>query len=253
MNIYADQLSIVNRYMNYKDNHYVWNFKHSNQYDCIGVYTENEIFHAVIESVIKLVYTCPFVNVTEKAEEAYYDAIPAVRSEDVYVGTDSNNYDDSDETLKGLFVRKQLPLWVTLCIYHTFSAMGRLSVDGVDGMIPITPDYYDEWLGKEPSPVDFSDDLIVTTVGQETLVAALQKFKDSPFSWELVTPDHLTLVFQIVDVDEEKFTLIPVGEMRCLIPVCVTIKIEDLKELLIEHHAVIAASGRMAKLLNKMK
>ena len=60
-------------------------------------------------------------------------------------------------------------------------------------------------------------------------------------------------MFKIVDIDGEKFTLIPVGEMRCILPICVTVNIADMKELLISHHAVIAASGRMAKLLNKIK
>ena len=252
MNIYADQLSIVNRYVNYKDNHYVWKFDHMEDYDCLGVYTETEIFHTVIESVNKLIYNCPYIGVTEKADSEYIKNVPAIRTEDVFVG-DEENYDDSDTSTKGLFIRKNLPLWVTLCAYHTFSALGRIALDGPDGMFPISPDQFDTWLGEEPSLIDFSDDLIITTVGQETLTPALNKFKDSPFSWEMVRPEHLTLVFQIVDVDGEKFTLIPVGEMRCILPICVTVNISDMKELLISHHAVIAASGRMAKLLNKIK
>lgn len=252
MNIYADQLSIVNRYVNYKDNHYVWKFDHMEDYDCLGIYTETEIFHTVIESVNKLIYNCPYVGVTEKADSEYIKNVPAIRTEDVFVGNEEN-YDDSDTSTKGLFIRKNLPLWVTLCAYHTFSALGRIAIDGPDGMIPISPDQFDTWLGEEPSLIDFSDDLIITTVGQETLTPALNKFKDSPFSWEMVRPEHLTLVFQIVDIDGEKFTLIPVGEMRCILPICVTVNIADMKELLISHHAVIAASGRMAKLLNKIK
>ena len=252
MNIYADQLSIVNRHVGYTDNHYVWKFDHMEDYDCLGVYTENEIFHTVIESVIKLIYNCPFIGVTERADSEYVKNIPAIRTEDVYTGNEEK-YDDSDKTLKGLFIRKNLPLWVTLCAYHTFSAMGRIVVEGPEGMIPVHPDQFDIWLGEEPSLIDFSDDLIITTVGQETLTPALEKFKDFAGSWEMVRPDHLTLVFQIVDIDGEKFTLIPVGEMRCILPICVTVNIADMKELLISHHAVIAASGRMAKLLNKIK
>lgn len=252
MNIYADQLSIVNRYVSYKDNHYVWKFDHMEDYDCLGVYTENEIFHTVIESVNKLIYNCPYIGVTEKADPDYVKNIPAIRTEDVYIGSDEK-FDDSVKSLKGLFVRKNLPLWVTLCAYHTFSAMGRIVLNGPDGMIPINPDQFDTWLGEEPSLIDFSDDLVITTVGQETLTPALNKFEDSPFSWELVRPEHLTLVFQIVDINDDKFTLIPVGEMRCILPICVTVNISDMKELLISHHAVIAASGRMAKLLAKIK
>lgn len=251
MNIYADQLSIVNRHVGYTDNHYVWKFDHMKEYDCLGVYTENEIFHTVIESVIKLIYNCPFIGVTERAEE-YAKNVPAIRTENVFTGNEEK-YDDSDKTLKGLFIRKNLPLWVTLCAYHTFSAMGRIAVEGPEGMIPVHPEQFDIWLGEEPSLIDFSDDLIITTVGQETLTPALDKFNDSAFSWEMVRPDHLTIVFQIVDIDEEKFTLIPVGEMRCILPICVTINISDLKELLISHHAVIAASCRMSKLLSKVK
>ena len=252
MNIYADQLSIVNRYVSYKDNHYVWKFDHMEDYDCLGVYTETEIFHTVIESVNKLIYNCPYIGVTEKADSEYIKNVPAIRTEDVFVG-DEENYDDSDTSTKGLFIRKNLPLWVTLCAYHTFSALGRIALDGPDSMIPISPDQFDTWLGEEPSLIDFSGCLSMITVCQETLTPALNKFKDSPFSWEMVRPEHLTLVFQVVDVDGEKFTLIPVGEMRCILPICVTVNIADMKELLISHHAVIAASGRMAKLLNKIK
>ena len=103
MNIYADQLSIVNRYVNYKDNHYVWKFDHMEDYDCLGVYTETEIFHTVIESVNKLVYNCPYIGVTEKADSEYIKNVPAIRTEDVFVG-DEENYADSDTSpaLKGL-------------------------------------------------------------------------------------------------------------------------------------------------------
>lgn len=243
--MFLDQFNLVAKATDYK---FTWNFTDSDKYYLLGVFTEDTLSIAVLRDVCGLVAKCDHVGDTLRDTNYASGSILGARVESV-----SRSNDSSDtKVYLGLFVRKDLPYWVTSIVYRAFSVMGRICDDSSDcTMILLAPKDFDTWLGSDPVTVDFIDDFILIGVHKNELQSGLELFQQQSFAWKIDAPDDVLLPCSFVRVNKETAIIQPVGEIGLLLPTSFEIPISDLRQLVMNKNAVISVSARMSEWLTE--
>ena len=200
------------------------------KYQFLIGFHDTEAKDSWIAQVFELFTKCPL---TASGEYSTEPAMVLTRIKDEN-GAFENHHMDS--VPYGWFVRNDLPMWIiqilnelTLRMIYTFGTVPNKYT------IPIeTNEHFDSWLGEDPLAIAFTDDVVFVKLSKAEINSTLGTFA---YRWEL--PEQIVIPMMIGDISSEEITLIPNYSLGRLIPIKLTLKMDEFKEYVLKKNVVL--------------
>lgn len=166
------------------------------------------------------------------------------RDESVLMTAHSFNYEG--KTLTGVWIRNDIPFWIGGIIRDYMNGFMRIAANPDTQILVDTSETFDHWFGDFPTPLDFTHDLVLISTTHAMFSAHLEEFAKSQHGWHVPKESPFPLFLTVSQINKERITLQPYGDLIRLFPFKLAHTIEEFKQMCIVHSCCLFASSTSA-------